>query len=140
VYPVIYVLILRGSGATTSLIEILGTEISLTTSFLLSLLVYFNFSTEFRFTFDFSIHMNFSIFPIQANNSKTFNIFWDCKNLQLISLVIDCNQSKTQKIIKSITIFNNLWTQSVSHTLKEFVHVSMPIPLRISNLSLEKNI
>ncbi len=36
VYPVIYVLILRGSGTTTSLIEILGTEISLTTSFLLS--------------------------------------------------------------------------------------------------------
>ena len=36
VYPVIYVLILRGLGATTSLIEILGTEIFLTASFLLS--------------------------------------------------------------------------------------------------------
>jgi hypothetical protein len=33
---------------------------------------------------------------------RLFNIFWDCKNLPLIPLAIDCNQSKTQKIIKSL--------------------------------------
>jgi predicted nucleic acid-binding protein len=35
---------------------------------------------------------------------RLFNIFWDCKNLPLIPPAIDCNQSKTQKIIKSLEI------------------------------------
>ena len=33
---------------------------------------------------------------------RLFNIFWDRQNLPLIPLAIDCNQSKTQKIIKSL--------------------------------------
>jgi hypothetical protein len=33
---------------------------------------------------------------------RLFNIFWDRKSLQLISLAIDRNQSKNQKIIKSL--------------------------------------
>jgi RNA-directed DNA polymerase len=28
---------------------------------------------------------------------RLFNIFWDCQNLPLISLAIDCNQYKTRK-------------------------------------------
>lgn len=32
-------------------------------------------------------------------------IFWYSQNLPLISLAIDCNQSKTQKIIKSLIAF-----------------------------------
>jgi hypothetical protein len=33
---------------------------------------------------------------------RLFNIFWDRKNLPLIPPGIDFNQSKTQKIIKSL--------------------------------------
>lgn len=36
---------------------------------------------------------------------RLFNIFWYRQNLPLISLAIDCNQSKTQKIIKSLIVF-----------------------------------
>jgi len=34
---------------------------------------------------------------IPSGIKRLFNIFWDCQNLPLISLAIDCNQYKTRK-------------------------------------------
>src|SRR5450759_2917110 len=45
---------------------------------------------------------------------RLFNICWDRKSLQLISLAIDRNQSKNQKIIKSLKIL----LQELIKTLK----------------------
>ena len=50
-HPVIDVLILRGVGATTSLLEILKLKSLLQLIFYFQLLVYFNFYKGFRFAF-----------------------------------------------------------------------------------------
>ena len=58
-----------------------------------------------------------------------FNIFWNCQNLSLYSTFNDCDQSKTQKIIKSFIkddcIYHKYWHEPVHKGSSEPEHIQI---------------